>query len=82
MLEIETTRYFELHARIKHPEVPDEWVMRVLANPYHTETQSDGRIRYYGYIDEENRWIRVILEDGKLFNRFIDSKAFRRWGKP
>ena len=82
MLEVETTEYFEQIARIKHPEVTDEWVTRVLANPYHTEMQADGRIRYYGFIDEESKWVRVILEDGRLFNRFFDGRALRRWGRP
>lgn len=55
MDELETTQYFELRAKFKHPEVADEWVTRVLANPYHTETQPDGRIGYYGYISEVDK---------------------------
>ena len=82
MPDFETTEYFEQKARINHPEVSDEWVTRVLANPYHTETQPDGRIRYYGYIVELDKWVRVIVEDGKLLNRFIDRMAMRRWGRP
>lgn len=79
---METTEYYERRAKFKHPEVADEWVIRVLANPYHTETQPDGRIRYYGYIEEVDKWIRVILEDGQLLNRFMDGGALRRWGRP
>jgi hypothetical protein len=75
MPEFETTDYYELRAKLKRPEVADEWVIRVLANPYHTETQADGRIRYYGYIEEVNKWLRVILEDGEPLNRFIDGRA-------
>ena len=81
-MEMETTEYYERRAKFNHPEVADAWVIRVLANPYHTETQPDGRIRYYGYIEEVGKWIRVILEDGKLLNRFMDGKALRRWGRP
>ncbi|MDE2778456.1 MAG: hypothetical protein OXI91_02095 [Chloroflexota bacterium] len=82
MADLETTDYFELRAKFKHPEVAEEWVIRVLANPWHTETQPDGRIRYYGYIKEADKWIRVIFEDGKLFNRFIDGRALKRWVRP
>ena len=81
-LPIETSEYYEREAKHKHPEIRDEWVARVLANPYHTETQPDGRIRYYGYITEVDRWVRVIVEDGVLINRFFDRGKLRRWGRP
>ena len=77
VVDMETSPYYERRARHKHPEVKDEWVDRVLANPYHTETQSDGRIRYYGYIPEADKWLRVIVEDGVLFNRFFDRNKLR-----
>ena len=79
---METTRYCEQEATRKHPDIKHEWVERVLANPYHRETQADGRIRFYGYIDEEGKRLRVIVEDGKLFNRFFDRSKLREWGRP
>ena len=79
---METTDYYETQAKHNHPEIQDEWVERVLANPYYSELQPNGRVRYWGYIAEAERWVRVVLEDGKLFNRFFDRVALRRWGKP
>ena len=79
---METTGYYENRARRNHPEIRDEWVERVVANPQHTEIQEDGRVRHYGYIPEVGRWLRVILEDGKLLNRFFDRGALRKWGIP
>ena len=79
---METTRYYDEEAKRKHPNIRDEWVERVISNPYYTETQPDGRIRYYGYIDEAGKWLRVIVEDGKLLNRFFDRGKLREWGKP
>ena len=79
---METTDYYENEAKQNHPEVQDEWVERVLANPYHSEIQENGRVRYWGYIEEAGTWLRIILEDGKLFNRFLDRVALRRWGRP
>ena len=79
---MKTTRYYEREARRKHPGINDEWVERVLANPYYTEQQSDGRMRFYGYIDEEGKWLRVVVEEGKLFNRFFDRNKLREWGQP
>jgi len=79
---METTEYYETVVRRNHPEIKDEWVERVLDNPHHTEVQPDGRIRYYGYIVEAEKWLRVIVEDGKLLNRFFDHHALKRWGAP
>ncbi len=79
---METTEYYETVVRRNHPEIKDEWVERVLDNPYHTEVQPNGRIRYYGYIDEAEKWLRVILDDGKVHNRFFDRGKLREWGKP
>ena len=79
---METTWYYENVARRRHPEVRGEWVERILTNPHHIEIQPDGRIRYYGYIEEVEKWIRVIVDDGKLLNRFFDHHALNRWGMP
>ena len=79
---METSPYYDRRARLKHPEIKDEWVDRVLADPYHTETQADGRIRCYGYINEVDKWLRVVVEDGVLLNRFFDRGKLRKWGKP
>ena len=79
---METTRYYEEEARRKHPEIKDEWVERTLANPLRTEMQPDGRIRYYGFIAEEGRWLRVVTEDGKLHTRFFDRGKLKEWGTP
>lgn len=81
MAELETTDYYEREVRTNHPEILDEWVVRVLENPYYTEQQQDGRIRYYGYIPELGHWIRVIIADGKLHNRFIDHHRLKIWGR-
>ena len=79
---METTDYYDGEVQRKHPEVRPEWVERVVANPHHTEIQDDGRVRHYGYIAEAGRWVRVILDDGKLLNRFFDRGALRKWGIP
>jgi hypothetical protein len=83
---VEETWYYSQVARNKHPEVADEWVTRVLENPDHTETRlvnGENRRLLYGFIEEADRWLLVILtEDGKLLNRHLDRDAMRRWGRP
>lgn len=78
---MERARYYRVAAR-KHPEIKEEWVDDVLNHPLSVEMQPDGRIRYYGYVGEVDKWIRVIVEDGKLFNRFFDHRKLREWGRP
>ena len=79
---METTDYYTRRAVTRHPEPTDEWVERVLADPYRTEQQPDGRVRYYGFIEEQGKWLRVIVADGKLHNRFFDRGKLREWGTP
>ena len=79
---METTWYYDNVAKRKHPEVEEEWVERVIANPLHTETEVNGRIRYWGFIVEEDKWLRVIVDEGMLLNRFFDHKKLNQWGRP
>jgi len=46
----------------------------VVAKPYKTEIQEDGRIRIWGAVGD--KWLRVVLlEDGKtLHNAFFDRR--------
>lgn len=79
---MDTTRYYDEVAKITHPEPRDEWVERVIANPYHLEQQENGRISYFGYIEEAEKWLRVIVDDEKLFNRYFDRTKLKEWGRP
>ena len=52
----------------------DEWIDLTIKNPVRTEIQSDGRIRKWAKIEEEGKYLRVILlEDGEtIHNAFFD----------
>lgn len=72
---MKTTRYFE-HTR-KRPDricIREEWIIKVIKNPVRQEVQKDGRIRKWLYIEEERKYLRVILlEDGTtVHNAFFD----------
>ena len=49
-------------------------VAAVLATPYRSEGQPDGRIRHWGRVPRLGRWLRVVtLEDGEtVLNAFLD----------
>jgi hypothetical protein len=69
------TDYFE-HTR-KRPDRRDieiEWILQVCTQPDYEEVQSDGRIRKWGFIKSEDKFLRVILlEDNEtIHNAFFD----------
>lgn len=80
---METTDYFDRIISVKRPEARETaWIEQVIADPYMTEIQSDGRIRYWGYIREADKWLRVITENGVVHNAFFDRGKLREWGRP
>jgi hypothetical protein len=69
------TQYF-LYTR-KRPDrayIKDEWIDFTIKNPIRTEIQFDGRLRKWAKIEEEGKYLRVILlEDGEtIHNAFFD----------
>jgi hypothetical protein len=76
---VKTTQYFE-HMR-KRPDraiIRNEWITRVMRFPEKTEIQSDGRIRKWGWIPEERKFLRVILlEDGETVHNAFFDRSFK-----
>ncbi len=71
------TRYFAMTVMAKADRrwiVPAE-ISRILADPIRKERQSDGRVRFWGYIPRLKTYIRVVtLPDGEtVHNVFKDS---------
>ena len=70
---IKTTAYFQEQVLKKRPYLKIEWCINIINKELHKTLQADDRIRYWGYITEENKYLRVItLEDGTLHNAFFD----------
>lgn len=69
------TKYF-LHIRQRpdRAKIRIEWIEDAIRNPARTEIQSDGRIKKWKKIEEENKYLRVILlPDGEtVHNAFFD----------
>jgi hypothetical protein len=69
------TQYF-LHTR-RRPDraiIKEEWIQRAIDEPVKTEIQLDKRICKWVKIQEENKYLRVILlPDGEtVHNAFFD----------
>jgi len=61
---------------VRRPYLKTEWIEHVLDNPVHTEVQFNGRTRYWGYIAEMDKYLRVIVEPDKetVHNAFFDRR--------
>ena len=69
------TQYFLYVA--KKPDrakIKMDWIEETVKNPDYSEVQSDGRIRKWKKIEEQGRFLRVILlPDGEtVHNAFFD----------
>jgi hypothetical protein len=70
---IKTTLYFQEQVLKKRPYLKIEWCTDIINKELNKTIQPDGRIRLWGYIEEENKYLIVItLEDGTLHNAFFD----------
>ena len=62
----------------KRPYIRPEWRERVIQQPLKKEVQPDGRIRYWGYIPELGRYLRVVtLADGETVHNAFPDRNFK-----
>jgi hypothetical protein len=68
------TDYFTNSVLVRRPYLKAEWLEYVLQHPVKTEIQPNGRIRRWAFIQEAERFLRVVTEpDGKtVHNAFFD----------
>lgn len=73
---MKTTRYFEEQVLRKRPYLKPEWCERALSTPLRREPQPDGRVRYWIFIAEVDKYLRVVtLADGEtIHNAFFDRR--------
>jgi len=72
-----TTRYFEEQVLRKRPYLKREWCERALAEPIRVEIQVDRRIRYWVFIPEIGKYLRVVtLEDGETVHNAFPDRDF------
>lgn len=75
---MQTTDYFRNDVMVKRPYIKQEWIVLALSNPVRREIQADdGRIRHWVWIDELNRYLRVVtLEDGTTVHNAFPDRRF------
>jgi hypothetical protein len=73
------TSYFE--HMIKRPDraiIKIEWIEATIRDPVHSEIQSDGRIRRWKWIEEEQKYLRVVLlSDGETIHNAFFDRSFK-----
>jgi hypothetical protein len=74
------TRYFEESVLKKRPYIQPEWIEKARSGKViDKEIQSDGRIRVWLYIKEEDKYLRVVfLEDGETVHNAFFDRTFKR----
>jgi len=71
---VKTTDYFKNNVMRRRSYLKEDWIEFVLANPLKTEVQANGRIRFWAFIKEADKYLRVVVEaDGEtVHNAFFD----------
>ncbi len=74
---MKTTRYFEEQVLRKRPYIKREWCEQALRAPARRGDQGDGRVRYWVFIEEIGKYLRVVtLEDGETVHNAVPDRDF------
>ena len=76
---MKSTQYFpKMREKPDRQRIKVKWIEDTIENPIHIEVQSDGRIRKWKKIEEEGKFLRVILlEDGETVHNAFFDRNFR-----
>jgi hypothetical protein len=74
---MKTTRYFEEQVLRKRPYLRREWCQKALNEPIEKREQPDGRIRFWVFIEEIGKYLRIVtLEDGETVHNAFPDRGF------
>jgi hypothetical protein len=75
---VKTTKYFAEQVMRKRSYLKEEWCLHVLQNPEKVELQENSRVRYWGYVEELGKYLRVItLEDGETVHNAFPDRGYK-----
>ncbi|MBR9987512.1 MAG: hypothetical protein KFF68_16535 [Desulfosarcina sp.] len=79
---MKTTKYFDYtRMRPDRLRIREDWINLVIQKPEKVEIQSDGRIRKWARIQEEGKYLRVILlEDGETVHNAFFDRTYKKKG--
>ena len=68
-MELRYSKYFLESVMPRRPYLTFELVERAVKFSVDVKTQDDGRIRYYGFIEEKGEFLRVVEDtNGEILN--------------
>ena len=71
------TRYFEEQVLRKRRYIKKEWCEMAISTPVKKEIQENGRIRYWIFIEEIGKYLRVVtLSDGVTIHNAFPDRGF------
>ncbi|MBI1937509.1 MAG: hypothetical protein HYS25_05240 [Ignavibacteriales bacterium] len=74
---MKATRYFREQVLTKRSYLKEEWILEILSNPLKKEIQQDDRIRFWGFVDEIKKYLRVVtLSDGETVHNAFPDRNF------
>lgn len=74
---MKTTRYFDENVLRRRPYLRREWCERALQEPLRREVQPDGRVRYWIFVEELRKYLRVVtLADGETVHSAFPDRRF------
>lgn len=75
---MKTTAYFQESVLLRRPYLKEEWLLYTIENPAKTERQANGRYRYWAYIEELGKYLRVVVEpDGETVHNAFPDRRFK-----
>ena len=75
---MKTTRYFGEQVLRKRPYIRREWCEAALRDPLDVDRQVDGRVRYWIFVVEAGKYLRVVtLDDGETVHNAFPDRGFR-----
>lgn len=75
---MKTTRYFNEQVLRKRPYLRLEWCENALRDPVRREVEPNGRVRFWIWIAELNRYLRVVtLSDGETVHNAFPDRGFK-----
>jgi hypothetical protein len=79
---MKTTEYFKNSVLKRRSYLKTEWIKKVLRQPVHTEIQKNGRIRYWAFVREKEKYLRVVTEpDGETVHNAFFDRGFKHEGE-
>ncbi len=63
---------------IRRPFLQIAWIEYTIQNPVRAEIQENGRIRYWAFIEEIGKHLRVLIEpDGETVHNAFPDRGFK-----